>query len=138
MKSLKESLFDKNLVSKDITLDQCFEISIDRHADGNHANEKDMRVIKDIEKNLSSLSVKGLDCEGLIKILVGASKNHTNGWRYGGYSYTVYNNSNHALHNSRELKNVDLLNDVRAIVLNSEDQSNNYTTFYTRYLLKRK
>lgn len=138
MKSLRESLFDKNLVSKDITIDQCFEISIDRHADSRCANEKDIRAIESIKKDLNSLSIKGLDCEGLIKILARASKNHTDGWRGGGYSYTVYNNSNRALHNSRELKNTDLLNDVRAIVLNSEDHSNNYTTFYTRYLLKRK
>ena len=135
MKSLVESLFDKNIVSKDITIGQCFEVSVDRHKENSPRSNEDITVMNELEKEISSLNLKSLNCEELIRTLGNLTKTYTNGWKGGGYSHSVRDNKNHPF---KSIKNVDLINDVSEISLRNEDWNRNYKKFYTYIVLTRK
>lgn len=135
MKSLVESLFDKDIVSKDITIGQCFEVSVDRHKENSQRSNEDITVMNGLEKEISSLNLKSLNCEELIRTLGNLTKTYTKGWKGGGYSYSVRDNKNHQF---KSIKNVDLINDVSEISLRNEDWNRNYEKFYTYIVLTHK
>ena len=141
MKSLKESLFDKNIVSKDITIGQCFDVSIDHHKSSAPRTKDDEKVIKELTKTISSMSLKQESCVELIKTLAGLTKEYVKKWMGGGYSYRIYNDQKHLL-NSKQIENANLINDVNMISLSvddwDKDWDKNHDTFRTYIELTRK
>ena len=136
---MTESLFDKDLVDKDIfNVGYYFEVSVDRHKENFPRSNEDITVMNELEKEISSLDLKSLNCEELIRTLGKLTKNHTKRWRGGGYSYSVRDNKNHLFNSINSIKNVDLINDVSEISLRNEDWSGNYEKFYTYIVLTRR
>ena len=136
MKSLAESLFDKDLVDKDISnVGYYFEVSVDRHKENSPRSNEDINVMNELEKEISSLDLKSLNCVELIKSLVDLTKNYTKEWRGGVHNHSVRDNKNHSF---KSIKNVDLINDVSEISLRTEDWNRNYEKFYTYIVLTRK
>ena len=136
MKSLAESLFNKDLVSKDISnVGYYFEVSVDRHKDGTPRSTEDMKVMKKLEEEISSLDLKSLDCDSLMRTMAGMTKKYTKGWTGGGYHRSVFDNS---LKQYKTFKDVDLINDVGKISISVEDWAQSYATFYTYIVLTRK
>jgi len=133
---MTESLFDKDLVDKDISnVGYYFEVSVDRHKENSQRSNEDITAMNELEKEISSLNLKSLNCEELIRTLGNLTKNYTKGWRGGGYSHSVRDNKNHSF---KSIKNVDLINDVSEISLRNEDWNRNYEKFYTYIVLTRK
>ena len=139
MKSLRESLFDSDLINKDVTLDQYFDVSIDRHKESSSRTDNDKKIMKEMEKDINSLNLKSLDCESLIEFLANTSKKYTKDWNGGGYSYRIYDKSNRVINTMRvSLKDIDLFNDVSKIDLRGEDWDGNHYSYYTYFVLTRK
>ena len=137
MKSLVESLFDKDIVSKDITIGQCFEVSVERHRNSDLRSKDDKKAMKELTNTISSMNLKHTDCIGLIKILAGLTKEYVRNWNGGGYSYRVYDDQKHSL-NSKQIESADLINDVNMISLSIEDWDKNHDKFRTYIVLTRK
>lgn len=136
MKSLVESLFDKNIVSKDITIGQCFEVFVERHRNNDPRSKYDTKVMKELTDTISSMNLKHTDCVGLVKILSRLTKKYVKDWDGGGYSYRI-SDQKHLL-NSKQIESADLINDVNRISLSIEDWDKNYDTFHTYIVLTRK
>ena len=137
MKSLVESLFDKNIVSKDITIGQCFEVSVERHRNNDKISKDDKKAMKELTNTISSMNLKHTDCIGMIKTLVGLTKEYVRNWNGGGYIYRVYDDQKHSL-NSKQIESADLINDVNMIFLSVDDWDKNHNTFRTYIVLTRK
>lgn len=137
MKSLVESLFDKNIVSKDVTIGQCFEVSVERHRNSDPRSKGDEKAMKELTKTISSMNLKHTDCIGVVKILAGLTKEYVKDWNGGGYSYQAYDDRKRSL-NSKQIESADLIDDVNMISLSIEDWDKNYDTFRTYIVLTRK
>lgn len=137
MKSLVESLFDKNIVSKDIIIGQCFEVSVERHRNSDPRSKDDKKVMKELTNTISSMNLKHTDCIGVIKTLAGLTKEYVRNWNGGGYSYRVYDDQKHSL-NSKQIESADLINDINMISLSVEDWDKNHNTFRTYIVLTHK
>ena len=133
MKSLSESLFDTDLVDKNLTLDQFFDICVTRY---DYALKDNKRAKKEIEKQIGSINLKSLDCNGLVKILSDISKKYTYNWRGGGCTMEFHDKSGRKI-DSNNLQSFNLL-DMSKIVIHCEDWNKNYITFNTYYTLTRK
>lgn len=136
MKSLVESLFDKNIASKDITIDQCFEVSVERHRNRDPRSNDDKKAMKELTDTISSMNLKHTNCVELVKILSRLTKKYVKDWNGGGYSYRI-SDQKHLL-NSKQIESADLINDVNMISLSIEDWDKNYDTFRTYIVLTRK
>jgi hypothetical protein len=136
MKSLVESLFDKDLAGKDVFTVGCyFEVSVDRHKENSPSSKEDITVMNELEKEISSLNLKLLNCEELIRTLGNLTKKYTKGWRGGAYSHTVRDRKNYSV---KSIKNVDLINDVSRLSLRNEDWTGDYKKLYTYIVLTRR
>ena len=137
MKSLGESLFDKNIISKDITIGQCFEVSVERHRNSDQISKDDKKAMKELTNTISSMNLKHTACIGMIKTLAGLTKEYVRNWNGGGYTYRVYDDQKHSL-NSKQIESADLINDVNMIFLSVDDWDKNHNTFRTYIVLTRK
>lgn len=133
MKSLRESLFDTDLVGKKLAIDQFFDIHVTRY---DYALKDNKRAEKEIEKQIGSINLKSLDCKGLVKILLDISKKYTKNWRGGGYTAKFHDKSGQRI-DSNNLQSFNLL-DISEIVMHCEDWNKDYVTFNTYYTLTRK
>ena len=136
MKSLKESLFDDDLVAKEITIGQWFNVEVLRHEKFCREWNADKKVANDIKEEIETTRIETLDCKSLLKVLHLCAKKYTKNWSGGQYSYSIYDNSNNKI---KQIKNIDLLNDVSKISLYSEDWSGRFETktFCTDCILTR-
>ncbi len=135
MKSLSESLFDTDLVGKNLTLDRFFDISVNRYND--IALRGDKRAEKEIKKQISSINLKSLDCKELMKNLYDISKKHIKNWQGGGCSYSFYDKSGQKINYLNNLQSFDLL-DMSKILVYCEDWNKDHIIFRTHYTLIRK
>ena len=137
MKSLSESLFDGDLIKKELVLGQFFNVSVRRYK-GRSRTDDDERTAKEIENDVTSIDLKTLNpinWERLTNKLNEISKRYVKNWRGGTYQYTIYDKSNHKITPN---KIINLLDDVSDIIINMEDWNNYHTSFYTHYILTRK
>ena len=135
MKSLQESLFDKDLTSKNILFGQCFDIKITRHLYDYDQNEKDKKVISQIIKDLTFMPIKGLTSENLPNILSKEVQKYTNNWRGGAYHVDFYDKSGKDI---KWASKADLFNDVGKITMRTEADSFQVGRYYTYFTLTRK
>jgi len=129
MKSLKESLFDRDLATKSIDIiGYYFDICVCTEYVNINNSSIEEKMSKIIESKIFNTSVIGFNHNKLKDILLNVVKKDKI-----IYNYYVYDKKNHPIRNARFDKKLDMIDNIGEIVFNSyfEDDKNPIFVYIT-------